>query len=273
MSFVPVLIKAIQANEITIGIVRLAIAAVGIALLAKGKKQQLFSRSNIKWMLLLGFVFSSHWYLYFKSLKMATVSLATIGVATFGIHLLYLNRLFFKQPVNKSDFIAVAIALSGVALVTPNSHMNPEHFNGFLMAIVSGFLYACLPIINRSATHFSIEQKAFGQFGFGLLFFALFAPYGQWQLTRFDWLGLLILGIVCTLVAHTLWIKVSTELPNSITATIYYFYVPIAMCFSYFLFDEVISWQKITGASLVISANILVVLMHNRRTKQRIYPS
>jgi drug/metabolite transporter (DMT)-like permease len=74
-----------------------------------------------------------------------------------------------------------------------------------------------------------------------------------------------VLGVVCTLIAHTLWIKVSTELPGNITATVYYFYVPLAMGFSYFLFDEQLSWQKITGASLIILANITVMVLHRRK--------
>jgi drug/metabolite transporter (DMT)-like permease len=266
MSLVPVLVKAVQANEISIGIVRLAIGAIGIALLAKGKKQKLIARENIKWMLLLGFIFSVHWFTYFKSLKMATVSLGAIGVSTFGVHLLFLNWFFFKEAIKKTDIFAVLVALVGVILVTPDGGMEPEYFIGFLLAMISGFFYACLPIINRKAKHLTTEQKAFGQFGFGLLFFAGFAPMGQWQLSSFDWFGLVVLGIVCTLIAHTLWIKVSTELPNSLTATVYYFYVPIAMAFSYFLFDEVLTWQKLTGAGLVISANIMVVLLHKKST-------
>jgi len=267
MSLVPVLIKAVQTNEITIGIIRLAIGALGIFLLSLGKKQKLVNRGNIKWMLLLGLIFSAHWFTYFKSLKMATVSLGAIGVATFGIHLLIFNWIFFKEPLQKVEVFAVLIALIGVFLVTPDEGINPDHFKGFLLAVLSGFLYACLPIINRKAKHLTTQQKAFGQFGFGLLFFAGFAPFGQWQLSSFDWLALIILGIVCTLIAHTLWIKVSSELPNSITATVYYFYVPIAMSFSYFIFNEVLTWQKIMGAALIIFANILVVLIHGRSNK------
>lgn len=264
MSLVPVLVKAISANEITIGIARLAIGAVGIAFIAKLKKQPLFKRENLKWLLLLGLVFSAHWYTYFTSLKLSTASLGAIGVCTFGIHLLFLNRLFFKESIKPIDVVAIILAFAGVLLATPDSNIEPEYFNGFLIAVVSGFLYACLPIINRKATHLTTEQKAFGQFGFGLLFFAPFFSFGNWQLDSLDWGGLLVLGLVCTLVAHTLWIKVSTELPNSITATVYYFYVPVAMLQSSLFLNEELTWQKLTGAGLVIGANILVVLLHRK---------
>jgi drug/metabolite transporter (DMT)-like permease len=264
MSIVPVLITAVNANEITIAIVRLSIGALGISLFAMSKKQRLLSVANLPWMLLLGIIFSLHWFTYFKSLKMSTVTLGAVGVSTFGIHLLFLNRIFFKEKLKLIDLFAVAIALCGVLLVTPDININPKYFNGFALAMLSGFFYACLPIINRKANHLSTEQKAFGQFGFGLLLFAGFIPMGNWQLTSFDWFGLITLGIVCTLIAHTLWIKVSSELPNSLTATLYYFYVPVAMTFSYFLFDEELTWQKASGASLIIFANIMVVLVHNK---------
>lgn len=265
----PVLVKAVQANEVTIGIVRLLIGATGIALLAKMKKQQLLAKENLSWLLLLGFVFAFHWYTYFKSLKLATVSLGAIGISTFGVHLLFLNRIFFKQKLQLADFIAVAVAFIGVVLVTPDGKLEPEYFNGFILAMFSGFLYACLPIINRKANHLTTEQKAFGQFGFGLIFFAPFFSLGNWELTSFDWFGLATLGIVCTLIAHTLWIKVSSELPNNITATVYYFYVPVAITFSYFFFNEVLTWQKLTGAGLIIAANITVIWLHHKNDNKK----
>ena len=268
MSIVPVIIKGISANEVTIGIVRLLIAAIGIALLTLATKRKLITRRTIPWQLLLGLMFSLHWFTYFKSLKMSTVSLGAIGVATFGIHLLWLNRIFFKEPLKRSDYLAVLLAFAGAVLVTPDSNLNPDHFVGFGIAVFSGLAYATLPIINRKATFLSTEQKAFGQFGFGLLFFGPFAGFGVWQLSQMDWAGLLVLGLVCTLAGHTLWIKASSALPNSITATIYYVYIPIAMTLSVIFFDEQLGLNKLAGAGLIISANIMVVLLHSRAAKK-----
>lgn len=264
MSLVPVIIKAVEANEITIGIVRLVVGALGIAIIARSQKQQLLNKSTIKWLILLGLVFSGHWFTYFKSLKMSTVSLGAIGVSTFGVYLLLLNRIFFKEALKLSDFIAVFVAFIGVYLVLPDSDFQSDYFVGFLYGLFSGFLYACLPIINRKAVGLTTNQKAFGQFGFGLLFFAPFVSYGNWQLGSQDWLGLIVLGVVSTLIAHTLWIKASTELPTSITATVYYFYVPLAITLGYFVFDEVMTWQKLTGAGLIICANITTVFLHKK---------
>ena len=78
------------------------------------------------------------------------------------------------------------------------------------------------------------------------------------------------MGVVCTLVAHTLWIKVSTELPANLTAILYYIYLPVAMGLSVLILDEVLSWQKLLGAGIIVSANIIIILMQSRKLPEPI---
>ena len=266
MGFVPVTIKWISANEATIGLVRLFIAALGIGILLKfrGSLNQV-SRQALKWLVLLGLVFAVHWYTYFKSIKLSDASLAAIGVATFGMHLLLLNRVFYKEKLNSIDIFAVAMAFAGIYLTTPEFDLGNQKATGFFIAILSGFFYACLPLINRKISHLSTNQRAFGQFGFALVFFLPLVPQSNFELTQFDWFGLVFLGVFSTLIAHTLWIKASTELPGSITAVLYYCYVPMAIVLGYFFLDEPLNWQKLTGAALIIAANILVAFYHRKK--------
>jgi len=266
MGFVPITIKWVSANEATIGLVRLFIAAVGIGILLSVQKQTIkLSRKELGWLVLLGLVFAIHWYTYFKSIKLSDSSLAAIGVATFGIHLLFLNRIFYKEALNSIDFLAVAIAFVGIYLTTPAFDFKDDKVNGFFIAILSGFLYACLPLINRKIPHLSTNTRALGQFGFALIFFLPLLPQSSFSLSSFDWLGLIFLGVFSTLIAHTLWIKTSTELPTNITAVLYYCYVPMAIILGYVFLDESLNWQKLTGASLIIGANVLVALFHKKK--------
>jgi len=265
MSFVPVLIRYTQANEATIGIVRLAIGAAGLLImLIFVKKRPQLNRHDWFWLIFLGAVFAVHWYTYFRSIKLADASLAAIGVATFGIHLLLLNSLFFGEKLKLVDGFAVSMSFAGIYIASPAIDLDSAKLTGFIFSIVSGFLYACLPLINRQLAHLPTNTRALGQFGFGLLAFLVLLPQANFQLGAIDWLSLLMLGLVCTLVAHTLWIKVSTELPANFTAVIYYGYVPMAMLLSYLFLNESITWQKITGAIFIIGANILVVFEHQR---------
>ncbi len=277
MSFVPVIIRWVSANEATIGIIRLGIGAAGIGLiLLMTKKWQKLRQREMLWLGLLGLFFALHWFSYFKSIKMSSASLASIGVATFGIHLLLLNYLILKEKLKISDFIAVLLSLTGIYIASPeNTALSSIHslqesgkLDGFLLAIFSGFLYACLPLINRQLTQLSTNMRAFGQFSGALVLFLCLLPQADFNLPATDWHGLIILGVFSTLIAHTLWIKASTELPTSFTAVIYYGYVPLALFFSYLFLNEPLTWQKLTGATLIICANILVAVLHKRNNKK-----
>lgn len=266
MSFVPVLIYGVSANEATIGLTRLAIAASGIAIIMAIRKQfHRVSRRDLMWLILLGLTFWVHWYLYFYSIKRAGASLAAIAVCTFGIHLLFVNRVFFKESLHRRDVIAVLVAFAGVYIAIPFEANSEEQIVGFLVGVGSGFLYACLPPINRQIAHLSTNYRALGQFGFGFLGFVTLWPISDWSLSQQDWYGLLTLGVMCTLAAHTLWNKVSTEMPGQFTAVVYYLYIPLAMVLSVVFLDDVITWQMVLGAGLIILANIMVVLFHQKR--------
>ncbi|MGX5172587.1 DMT family transporter [Aliikangiella sp. IMCC44653] len=265
MSFVPLIIRWTNANEVSIGIVRLAIGALGLAII------QVFSKSAIKltrqdwaWLVALGTIFGVHWLSYFHSIKLAGASLAAIGVATFGIHLLILNAIFLKQRLTFIDAAAVALSIIGILLASPPFDLNPESWTGFLIAILSGLLYAFLPLINRNITHLTTNTRALGQFGFGLVFFLFLLPQANFELQVNDWYGLIFLGLFSTLIAHTLWLKVSTELAPQITAVIYYAYIPVALVLSYWFLNEALTWQKVSGALLIILANVLAAVFHQQ---------
>lgn len=277
MGMVPILIKLTSANEIVIGFTRLLIAGTGIFLLMVMNKSlaalKTLSWVDLKWLVLLGLIFSIHWYSYFYGIKTSTASLASIGVSTYGIQLLLLNWVFFNEKLSKLDSVAISIAFCGVVLASSNIFSQTEMLLGFMASIFSGSLYAFLAVINRKSSYLTTQQKALGQFGFGFICFSFFIPGANFALEVIDWEILLVLGIVCTLVAHTLWIKVSTELPGNLTAIIYYFYVPIAIVLSAIFFNDALTWQKVTGASLIIAANVMVLtLKKHKRSKLKHRP-
>jgi len=225
------------------------------------------ARSDYLWLGLLGLVFALHWYSYFRSIKLADASLAAIGVATFGIHLLLLNAIFYGERFKHSDYAALILALVGIYLTSPTLNFDSDKLQGFLLAIVSGLLYACLPLINRRVAHLGTNTRALGQFFFALLAFLTLLPQSNFQLSQTDWSGLIFLGVFSTLIAHTLWIKASTELPSNLTAVLYYCYVPLAILLGYFFLGEALNWQKLVGAGLIIIANLQVAYFHQKNPK------
>jgi len=260
MACVPVVVKWVQADEWQIGAVRLLIASVGIFvwLRWKGFRWRL-TRKQWGVMLLLGLVFAVHWFSYFKAIKLSTPSVAAIGVATFGVHLVLLSRWLLKQPITLMDWLALILAGVGLYLVIPELNWHSHFTQGLLWAVASGFLYACLPIIHQKSQDIPDDARAWGQFTFGLLPFAVGSVDSDWSLSVEDWQGLLFLGMVSTLVAHSLWVKATTALPGALTSLIYYLYVPVAMGLSVLIMNEPVTSNMVLGAIIIIAANALTL--------------
>ncbi len=270
MAAIPVLIKSLSANEITIGLARIVIAVLVLTplLLLQGKLKGLCRRD---WwgMLIIGGCFAGHWLTYFSSIKLATASLGAIAVTTFGIHLLFLNWLIKGQRIRPSEWLAVLLCFSGCLLVTPEFSLANNITLGLLSGVFSGLLYACLPLLHQRISHIGTLTRAWGQFAFAGLFFLPFIGFSHWQLSADDWWRLLALGLVGTVIAHSLWVKASTELPAIYTSLIYYLYVPIAMLLSSLFLQEEITVEMISGTCLIIGANLGLAILDWRRSKHR----
>jgi len=261
MASVPTLIKINAANEIEIATARLLIACLGMTLLLGVKKISLKLRKR-QWLglLLIGVTFAVHWFLYFKSIKLSTPSIAAIAVSTYGIHVLFLSAVFLKQKITYTDLIATVFAFGGMLLVIPEFNWSSELFWGAIIGVASGFLYGVLPVLHQLNNSLSNTLRAWGQFTFAFVAFLPFGLQQQWALQSNDVFGLIFLGVVSTLFAHSMWIKATTELPGVITGITYYLYIPLAVLISFLSIDEPITGSMILGALIIIVANVVLVI-------------
>jgi drug/metabolite transporter (DMT)-like permease len=258
MGAVPVIIRHLTANVWTIGLVRLAIATAGIAaLLAATGRLERPTRREWAGLALIGLLFASHWSLYFLSIKVSSASMAVIGQSTFGVHLVVLGWLVGHHAVRGRDLAAVTLAVAGALLVAPRWSLADHGTLGLLLGILSAFFYSFLPILHQRLARLSSPVRVLGQFGFALIVFLFFLPKAEWRLPVEDWLWLGVLGVVCTLVLHTLWTDVTTRLSTLTTSVVFYLAVPMALVFSVVFLGERVTPSMLAGAALIVSGNVL----------------
>lgn len=255
---IPVVVRAIDANPYTIGIVRLAIAFAGFLLFVTVRGQlRRIPRRDVPRLAVIGAIFAAHWLALFFAVKTGSASIAAIGLSTYGIHLLILGSIVQRERPRITDAIAVLLAASGALLVVPPGHAGSALSFGMLLSTLSAFLYASLPLLHQRWSHIDTPMRTLGQFGFALALFLLFLPRANWNLEPRDWAGLSFLAVGVTLVGHTLWVRVTTRLPPSLTSIIYYGNIPIAVLLGVLLLDEELSVRTLAGAALIISGSIL----------------
>lgn len=269
MSLVPILIRSTTANEFTIGVVRIAIALLLLSpfILVKSSQRQHIIQ-QWKSLAVVGVVFGGHWLTYFISIKTANASIAALSLSTYGIHLLLLNWVVKKQPIRLIEWLAVSLCFIGCILIAPSLDIKNKMTLGMLIGIFSGFLYACLPLLHQRLLAVPTMTRAWGQFFFASIVFLPFVFETRWELTTNDWWSLLALGVICTVIGHSLWVKVSSELPAVITGVMYYLYVPIAMLSSFYFLQEPMTPVMVLGAIFIVGANITIALMTWRRSRR-----
>lgn len=260
---IAVVVKFISANPFTIGIARLAITVAVLAplLLFTGRLRD-FSRSDVRPLALIGVLFVFHLLAFFFGIKIGSASVAAVGLSTYGIHLIVLGWFLQRSRFTPLDVLLIAMAIAGSIVVVPEYNLRNQEVMGLGLGVLSGFFYAFLPILHQKHARIPGFTRALGQFTFALLVFLLFWPLSDWRLEMRDWLGLLFLGILCTLLSHTLWVRVTTTLSTKATSVTYYLYVPVSLALSVLILDERVDTGMIAGAGLIIAANIIGVLYH-----------
>ena len=267
MSAVPVLVKSTSANEFTIAVARLIIAvAVMSPLVLWRKRLSALSRAEWQALVLIGLVFIIHWLTYFLSIKLSTASIGALAVSTFGVQYLFLAWLFNGEQSGLVEWLAVLCCLVGCVVVVPEFTLESGVTQGMLVGVFAGTLYACLPLLHQRAKNIDTVTRAWGQFSFALLFLIPFLGYTDWQLTTNDYYKLLTLGILSTVIAHGLWVKVSTELPAVFTSLVYYLYVPMAMVSSAWFLDEEMTGRKVIGAILILGSSAWITFYRWRKS-------
>jgi drug/metabolite transporter (DMT)-like permease len=264
---IPVVVRAISANPYTIGIFRLGVATVILAaILAFRGELRRVSRRDLLRLALIGFVFFGHWITLFFAIKISSASIGAIGLSTYGIDLLLLGTLTGERA-RLTDVFAVLLAAAGAILVVPQFRLSNDVALGMLLACISALLYASLPLLHQRWSAIPTQMRTLGQFGFALLCFLFFVHRTAWSaLTPRDWGGLLFLAIGVTLVAHSLWVRVTTHLPPSATSIIYYGNIPIAIVLSVALLGEPLTARTMSGAVLIIAGSAIGLTAKARRT-------
>ncbi len=192
---------------IVFGRVVFASAALLLASLVQKNILRSVSRRNLLAFVLLGILLAAHWTTFFQSVKDAGVALALITFTTFPVFVAFLEPLFFHERLHAVDVIRAALALAGIVILQPRFELNDRATQGILWGIASGGTFALLTLLNRrfvrdhSSMTIALYQDLFAA--------AVLLPFilaGGQSITIRDLLLLAVLGILCTAVAHSLFI-------------------------------------------------------------------
>ena len=247
-----------------------------------------------------GFLLAVHWITFFLAVKVGGVAVATLGFASFPAFIALLDVVLFRERIGRAEGMMLSLVTLGLVLVTPSFDVGDQGTVGLLWGLASGLSFAGLAICNRRGSRgMDAIQVAFWQnllvallvlplLGLGLADGADGVPMtdaahaasqlpsaqanpSQEHLSQeavsasidlASWFWLAVLGVLCTGLAHTLFVK-SLESLDARSAGMIIALEPVyAIACAWWLFGEEPSGRMLVGASLIILATVLLAMGH-----------
>ena len=204
--------------------------------------------------LLLG----GHWLTFFVAVKVAGVGIATLGFASFPAFTLMLEGLLFRERTRPIEFAMVAMVCLGLLLVTPEFDLGSEATIGLLYGVLSGLLFALLSLLNRAVTvGVDPVQAALWQNAAIMLGLLPFAWSAIPAIPAADWLWLALLGVLCTGLAHSLFVASLRVLKARTTSVIFALEPVYGIAIAWWLFNEQPTLSMLVGGVLIILASVI----------------
>lgn len=208
-----------------------------------------------------GLVLAIHWTAFFEAIAIASVAVGLLGFATFPLFVLLLERWLLGRRWSGVEGATAALVTLGVAVLVPSFDLADTTLRGLVWGVVSGFTFAILAVRSRALaqTHTPIDV-ALWQNAFAALALVPFVWLGRDTLpalTPRDVALLAVLGLVCTALAHTMFIaslrRLSAHTASVVTALEPVYGIALAALF----LGEIPTLRTLAGGALIVVAALI----------------
>ncbi len=257
--------KLVPAGPVTIVVGRTVFAAIAlfIGLQLFSISLRLVSKSVALLLAISGAVLAIHWLTFFHAIQISTVAIGLVGFATFPVFVTFLEPLLGKQSIRPIDVACAFAVLLGLVLVVPEFSLDDQGTLGLLWAVASAALFAVLALLNRQLlTRQSFPVVAFYQQAIAAVCLLPFLMF-EGVPTDIETIGLLLLlGVVCTALPHTLFIKALGVLKAQLVSIVTGLEPVYGILLAAVLLHEIPGFSVVLGALLVFAAVVVATVSH-----------
>lgn len=237
-----------------------------LALLAwayfSGKINELkLSKSQIKYVSIIGVFMVIIWSLYFYSLRLIPIGISTLVFHIQAFWVLILGAVFFKEKITLRSCFILTLALLGLALSTGLLNGSSAGFglsNAFLkgigICILGSFFYAVTTLIAKLNTGISSLSLTWWQCAVGALVTAWVPFLKGWPLEFSAWAWLIGIGVIHSGLAFTLIYQGISRLSTSRIAVLQFVYPGTAILIDWAVYDHALSFMQWVGVMLIAYA-------------------
>jgi len=252
---------------IVLGRVSFASLALGGILLLRRRRPSVRTERgrDIPLFALLGLLLAAHWVSFFRSIQVSSVAVGLLSYSTFPLFTAILEPLINREPWGKRHFLLSPGCLTGVLVIIPRFDTAQPVVQGVGWGVLAGLLFAVLTVVNRRlvSRHSALTIAFFQDLSAAVFLLPIFFIIDP-SLTRRDILLLAVLGVACTALSHTLFIR-GLKTVSARTASIISALEPVyGAALALLLLGEIPAARTVAGGALIVGSSVWASLAERR---------
>jgi len=211
--------------------------------------------------ILAGLLLAVHWTTFFEAIKLGSVAIGTLTFATYPMFTAFLEPLFFKEKFDIKQLCQAVFILMGVGYLVRGLAVNPQIVQSVLWGMMSSFTYALLSLCNRALSRQNDSMSiAFIEQVIAAIILLPGIFLVPVILTPVALGKLMLLGILCTGIAHTLFIESLKSVKAHMAGVVSGLESVYGILLAFVLLGEVPMQHELLGGIIIISTIIYTSL-------------
>ncbi len=235
-------------------------------MLLRRKKMKKPDRRDIPVMLILGLInLPVNQFLFLTAISLTSPPNVALAYALTPAFVLIIALTFLKESASMLKITGVLLAIGGTVLVISENGIDfsTDSTLGDILVLIASFSWALYTVIGKNFTrkYGAIQATAMATITGWILYLPIFyflpVKIELADISTVNWLQLLYIGGITSVVAYALWYYALTKSEASKVAVFNNVQPILTTIFSIFFFGQIISWQFIIGGTIVITGVIM----------------
>jgi len=261
----PIIAKMLtNVPAVAIAFWRMAFASIILWIYYFINPTKIYQKKNLNKTFIAGILLGFHFAFFFGSIKYTTISNATFLGTLAPLFILIIEILIFKNKFSPIIYISLTISFLG-SIIIFSGDLNFEIMliKGNLFAILCSLWLAVSFLISSSVRKventISYSRVLYLSATLCLLIISFFQKLNLFSYTINDYFGLLLLGVIPTLIGHN-FMYYSMKYVSPAVVSLFPLGEPvIASIFAFYLFNELISINIILGGTFILIGLFLII--------------
>lgn len=217
--------------------------------------------------LFTGVILAVHWTTFFQSIQSSSVAIGTITFSAFPLFLTVLEPLVFHEKLRFRSVISAVVLVLGVGITIPSFSLENETTMGIFWGLISALAYGVMSLSNRYLSGF-YESRTICFYEQGaaavVLLPAVVLLQVQWTVEAVA--GIAAIGLVCTALAHSLYVAAQRNVKAQTAGVISGMETVYGILFAFLFLGEVPGIRELIGGAIILGAAVFSSLTSSKRT-------